>query len=283
MATDSREEAALTVEDLSVVRGHGRGVVQVVERVSFRVPRGKTLALVGESGSGKSSLARAIVGLSTSTHGSIHVLGSDVTHQRPHQRGRLTLAVQMVFQDPYSSLDSRMTVSETLCEALSARRSVPKRERRDAVASLLDRVMLPAAMADRYPLELSGGERQRVAIGRALAVDPAVLIADEVTSALDVSVQAGILNLLRALTRQGNLAMLFITHNITLARYLGDDIAVMHSGRLVEHRPTTDVVDNPQDPYTRMLMDSVLDIDSPGLSHSRTLSRLPVESQTEGC
>lgn len=214
------------------------GSFTAVDRVSLAVPKGSVTGLVGESGSGKSTLARAAAGL-TPYRGTI----SGVT------RGR----VQMVFQDPYSSLNPRMSLGDAIAEGAR----VPRAQRPPEVERLLELVSLPATYASKYPRELSGGQRQRVAIARALAARPELLIADEITSALDVSVQGAVLNLIRELRSELGLTMLFISHNLAVVRYVCDAVAVMHHGRLVESGPVEDVIGAPRHTYTRTLLDAV--------------------------
>jgi peptide/nickel transport system ATP-binding protein len=232
----------LRFEDVSVRFGSRRHGHTAVDGVSLTVPAGTTVGLVGESGSGKSTLARAAVGLAPLAAGRVLLDGAPVP-----TRGRRPL--QMVFQDPYSSLNPRMSVGDTIAEA------VPRgTDRRAEVTRLLELVDLAPERADRYPAELSGGQRQRVAIARALAGRPAVVIADEITSALDVSIQGTVLNLVRDLQERLRLSMLFISHNLAVVRYVSDVIAVMHHGRIVEHGPADEVLTNPQDPYTQELL-----------------------------
>lgn len=214
-----------------------------VDGVGLDIPAGTVTGLVGESGSGKSTLARAVAGLTPYT-GQVSGVA----------RGR----VQMVFQDPYSSLNPRMRVGDAIAEGSR----VPRGQRAAEVARLLELVSLPAAYARRHPRELSGGQRQRVAIARALAAGPDLLVADEITSALDVSVQGAVLNLIRDLRAELGLTMLFISHNLAVVRYVCDSIAVMRHGRLLETGPVQDVLDAPRHPYTRTLLDAV-----PSLAH----------------
>jgi peptide/nickel transport system ATP-binding protein len=250
---------AVDVERLSV-QFHGRGgSVVAVDEVTLSVPPGSVVGLVGESGSGKSTLARAIVGLVPPVGGSVCIDGVDLATLSPAARRRARRPVQMIFQDPNSSLNPRMTVGAALTEALGVgKRAGRGRAVRDGeVAELLDLVTLDHRVAAAYPRELSGGQRQRVAIARALAVRPDVLICDEVTSALDASVTGAILNLLRDLRRQLGLSILFISHNLAVVRYTSDQIGVMHHGHIVEFGAAETLVRSPEHPYTRELLDAV--------------------------
>ena len=235
----------LRFDQVSVRFGTGSRAITAVDGVDLTVPSGQVVGLVGESGSGKSTLARTAVGLAEPSAGSILLDGVPIDH-----RAR---KLQMVFQDPYSSLDPRMTIGDTIGEA------VPRAagNRRSEVARLLDLVGLDAGRADAYPGALSGGQRQRVAIARALAGRPDVIIADEITSALDVSVQGTVLNLVRSLQRELHLSMLFISHNLAVVRYVSDLIAVMYLGRIVEVGPADQVLNDPQHDYTRELLAAV--------------------------
>jgi len=236
----------LRFADVTVHFGSRRRGVTAVDGVDLTVPAGTVVGLVGESGSGKSTLARAAVGLTPLSGGRILLDGEPVP-----RRGRRPL--RMVFQDPYSSLNPRMTVGATLAEALPRRTA----DRRAEVARLLDLVGLAADRAGRYPAELSGGQRQRVALARALAGEPEVVIADEITSALDVSIQGTVLNLVRDLQRRMGLTMLFISHDLAVVRYVSDVLAVMYRGRIVESGPTEEILAGPRDPYTRDLLEAV--------------------------
>jgi peptide/nickel transport system ATP-binding protein len=231
------------------------GRVTAVDRVDLAVPERGTLGLVGESGSGKSTIARAIVRLVPVASGDVLVGGGA---RPPGSRDRgLRPSVQMVFQDPYSSLNPRMTVGEAIEEPLRIHRRLGAAQRRHEVGSLLRLVALDPGAGERYPHEFSGGQRQRIAIARALAANPRVLIADEITSSLDVSVQANVLNLLHDLQTRLDLSYLFISHNLSVVRYMSDVVAVMYMGRIVEQAPTEEVFAHPQHPYTMALIDSV--------------------------
>ncbi|MFD8804347.1 oligopeptide/dipeptide ABC transporter ATP-binding protein [Streptomyces sp. NPDC059597] len=252
-----REAAGLALYDVTV-RHHGPfGAVTAVDGVSLEVPRGKTLGLVGESGSGKSTLARAVVGLATPCAGRITVGGREHGGRRPADRRGLGRQVQLVFQDPDTALDPRMTVRQSLAEAAGAFVRLDRRSRERRVGELLELVGLGTGIADRVPRQLSGGQRQRVAVARALAVDPAVLIADEITSALDVSVRAALLAMLRDLQRRLGFTMLFISHDLAAVRHVSDAVAVMYLGRIVETAPTENLLHGPWHPYTRTLLSAV--------------------------
>ncbi|TKK78986.1 ABC transporter ATP-binding protein [Herbidospora galbida] len=235
--------SALTFDQVSV----RYGAHTVLHEVSLEVGAGQTVGLVGESGCGKSTLARAAVGLAPLTSGTILLDGRPVP-----TRGRRP--VQMVFQDPYSSLDPRMTVGESIAEALPGRPG--RAARRQEIARLLALVHLDPSKAGDLPGQLSGGQRQRVALARALAARPRVILADEITSALDVSVQGAVLNLIRDMRRDLGLSMLFISHNLAVVRYVADHVAVLHAGRIVEHGPTARVLGDPRHDYTRHLLAS---------------------------
>ena len=248
---------ALDVRDLTVVYGHGRHAHTAVDEVSLSIEPGRVLGLVGESGSGKSTVARAVMGLAPVAAGTIAIGDTVVGGRGRSARRQRARQVQLVFLDPYSSLNPRMRVGDIVAEPLALRTDVAPADRREEVAVLLGMVNLDPAHAQRLPGQLSGGQRQRVAIARALAVRPRLVIADEVTSALDVSVQAHVLNLLRHIQRTQGLALLFISHNLATVRYLADDIAVMRQGRIVEQAPAEELVTAPSHTYTRALLDAV--------------------------
>jgi ABC-type glutathione transport system ATPase component len=235
------------------------GDLVAVDDVSFSVTEGGSLAIVGESGSGKTTIARMIVGLERPTAGTVTSCGRDrsrparSTKERRH-RGR---EVQIVFQDPYTSLDPRQSPEETVDEVVRLHQQLPPAARRARVKELTDLVGLDAREARALPRELSGGQRQRVAIARALAATPRLVILDEAVAALDVSIQAQVLNLLADIRDETGVSYVLISHDLAVVRQLTEETIVMHDGRVVEHRPTAQVLDDPQDDYTRKLRASV--------------------------
>ncbi|HET7647431.1 MAG TPA: ABC transporter ATP-binding protein [Gaiellaceae bacterium] len=251
-------EPVLAVEGLVKhfpVRGLGaKGVVHAVDGVSFSIGRGELLGLVGESGSGKSTVANCVMRLVTPTAGSIRLNGTDITHLSRRELRPLRRSMHMVFQDPYSSLDPRMTCGQIVGEPLDVQGLARGRDLDVRVGQLFDRVGLRDELRFRYPHELSGGQRQRVGLARALAVSPALLVADEPVSALDVSVQASILNLLRDLQDELGFSCLFITHDLATVEYLCDRVAVMYLGQIVELAPTRELFASPKHPYTQSLL-----------------------------
>jgi peptide/nickel transport system ATP-binding protein len=250
----------LRFEAVTVRYGTGRRAMSAVDAVDLVVPSGQVVGLVGESGSGKSTLARAAVGLAPLTAGRVLLDGEEVTRR---DRGRDRRPLQMVFQDPYASLDPRMSIGAAVAEAIPRRAFGSARERRAEVLRLLELVGLDAGHEAVRPGRLSGGQRQRVALARALAARPDVVIADEITSALDVSIQGTVLNLVRDLQQRMRLGMLFISHNLAVVRYVSDIVAVMYLGRIVEYGPTARVLSEPQHPYTRELLAAVPRRDGP--------------------
>ncbi len=237
-----------------LLAGGERPAVRALAGVSIAVGRGETLAVVGESGCGKSTLARALVRLTDIDAGQIVFDGEDVSALRGPALRRYNRRVQMVFQDPYGSLNPRKTAGETLSEVLRVHRLVPPGQVKARVAELLGLVSLPKDAADRLPHAFSGGQRQRLAIARALSVEPELLVADEIVSALDVSVQAQILNLLLEMQERLGLAMVFVSHDLRVVRHLAHRVAVMYLGRVVESGPAAAVLSAPLHPYTQALL-----------------------------
>ena len=239
---------------LDQLRFRPRRQLRAVDDVSLSVARGETLGIVGESGCGKSTLARCLVRLYQPETGQVQFGGADVLRLAGAERRAYNRQVQMVFQDPFGSLNPRMTVGDCLREVLSVHGVVPKPRIAARVAELLSLVHLPAEAESRRPHEFSGGQRQRIGIARALAMEPAIIIADEPVSALDVSVQAQIVNLLLELQRDLGLTLVFITHDLRLVRHLAHRVAVMYLGRVVEIGPTAELFANPRHPYTGALI-----------------------------
>jgi peptide/nickel transport system ATP-binding protein/oligopeptide transport system ATP-binding protein len=253
-------EAAPILEARNLVQHYrlaGGRTVQAVDGVSLSLHEGETLALVGESGCGKSTLSRLLMRLETPTSGQVLLRGEDLTSLGPAALRDRRRLLQMIFQDPYASLDPRMSAAEIVREPLDNYGIGSRQERNAMVLSLIERVALSSDYAGRYPHELSGGQRQRLGIARALALGPRVLIADEPVSALDVSIQAQVINLLADIQAEQNLSILFVSHDIGVVAHLSDRVAVMYLGRIVESGPTRAVLDDPRHPYARALLDAV--------------------------
>lgn len=249
-------ESRLSVQNLNVTLGSGTHAIQILDNISFDVPAGTTVGLVGESGSGKSTIAKTIVGINKVSAGEILFNGRDISHAGRVERGELRRQIQMIPQDPYSSLDPRRTIQQTLAEALDPQRArvAPHRAR---ILELLDMVSLGASSAERYPHEFSGGQRQRIAIARALAVRPQLIVADEITSALDLSTQAEVLELFEDLRRELGLTVLFVSHNLAVVKQVSDHVLVLLHGKIVEQGQVDEVFSHPRHPYTMKLLDSV--------------------------
>ena len=231
--------------------------VKAVDGVSLTVERGETLGLVGESGSGKSTLGRCILKLTDPTSGEIFFAGRPLHKLRGSELRSVRPRIQIVFQDPYASLNPRRMVADIIGEALIEHKVVSKKQKNRKVAEILGRVGLPPQCLDRYPHEFSGGQRQRISIARAIALEPDLVICDEPVSALDVSIQAQVINLLLKLQEELNLAYLFIAHDLSVVRHVSHRIAVMYLGRIVEHGFKEELFNNPKHPYTRCLLASV--------------------------
>ena len=266
IGVDSAESRTLSVTDLKVhfpissgflIRRH-TGAVKAVDGVSFDVAPGETLGLVGESGSGKTTTGRAILQLQRPTSGSVQFRGVELTavsakHMRPFRS-----EMQIIFQDPYGSLNPRMSAGQIVGEPLTVHGLAgDKNQRLDRVAELLERVGMNPAMMGRYPHEFSGGQRQRIGIARALAGEPSFIVCDEPVSALDVSIQAQILNLLTDLQAEFNISYLFIAHDLSVVRHISDRVAVMYLGKIMELASSEDLYENPTHPYTRALLSAV--------------------------
>ncbi len=235
------------------------GTFKAVDGVSFSLPKGTTLGLVGESGSGKSSIAQAIVGLVPVKAGDIFFESTCISSLSKQQFFPYRKKIQMIFQDPFSSLNPKMTVFQILEEPLKIHfKHLSKKDREERILKLLEQVGLETKQVFRYPYEFSGGQRQRIGIARALAVEPEFIICDEIVSALDVSVQAQILNLLKDLQDKLRLSYLFISHDLAVIHHMSDALFVLKHGRIVEAGPTADICSHPQHPYTQSLIEAIL-------------------------
>ena len=252
--------ALLEIQDLTVTysRGFRRPPFTAVSRVSMSVAAGQTVAIVGESGSGKSTIASAVLGLRAAAGGSIRLHGTEILTAPARQRRELRASLQAVFQDPFSSLDPSKTIGATVAEPLRvARTGLSAAEIRNRAERMLDRVGIGPGAMSRYPAEFSGGQRQRIAIARALMVEPEIIVCDEAVSALDVSVQAQVLNLLEEIQRDAGTSYIFISHNIAVVRHVSDRVVVLYRGRVMEQGAAADVCERPAHPYTRALLASV--------------------------
>jgi len=262
-----------------------QSLLHAVDGVSLSIQPGETLGIVGESGCGKSTLAKTIARLYESTSGDILFKGENITHMNQKTLRAIRPKIQYVFQDPYESLNPRHTVSTILEEPFVIHTQLSRQERQEKVLALLQRVGLPSSALNKYPHEFSGGQRQRIGIARAIALEPELLICDEPVSALDVSVQSQIINLLLDLQREMGLAILFIAHDLAVVKHVSDRIAVMYLGQIVELADGQDLYNRPHHPYTQFLMDAIPSID---LTRKRTRKRLQGElpspiNPPEGC
>lgn len=244
------------------------GTVKAVDGVSLQLNQGEILGLVGESGCGKSTLARSILNLIPPTHGTVTLDGKSIQKMTTRELRQARTTAQMIFQDPHASLNPRMTVYTTLAEPMLAHNLATKKDAPQKVAALMEKVGLAPRFMKKYPHEFSGGQRQRIAIARALALKPKLIIADEPVSALDVSIQAQILNLLTKLCKEENLSLIFITHDLSVVRHIAHKVAVMYLGRITEEGPTQTVLNTPKHPYTQALI-SAIPIPNPEKEHSR--------------
>lgn len=263
---------------------HPPGTFRAVHGVSFSIKPGSSLGLIGESGSGKSTLARVVVALDTPTSGTVKIGGQDVFAANPDELRKLRQKVQMVFQDPYGSLDPRQKVGTIIAEPLwlmDEKKSAA--ERRELIGDALVAVGLPAEAMGRYPHEFSGGQRQRIAVARALVTAPDLVVADEPVSALDVSVQAQVLNLLVDLQQNRGVTFLFISHDLSVVQYVTQDVVVLYHGRIVEAGKTADVLTNPRHPYTIALVEAVPKPDPSRRRRPKSVPREPLSDLTSGC
>ena len=251
-------DTILEVKHLKKYFNTPKGTLHAVDDVSFTLERGKTLGIVGESGCGKSTTGRAILRLIEPTAGEVIFNGEDITKKNKEQMRLLRREMQLIFQDPYASLDPRKTVSEIIGEPLKLQKLIPDAKKRaERVHELMEVVGLADRLINTYPHELDGGRRQRIGIARALAMEPKLIICDEPVSALDVSIQAQILNLMQDLQEQIGLTYIFITHDLSVVNHFANDIAVMYLGQLIEKAPSVTLFDNPVHPYTKALLSAI--------------------------
>lgn len=281
LAADAGADAVLRVEAVSKTYaagstglfGKSRGTVSAVDRVSIRVDRGRTYGLVGESGCGKSTMGRIISALEAPNDGAVVLSGTDVTQAKGAAKVRVHQDVQMMFQDSYAAMDPRMRIDEILSEPLRIQGLGSRAEIAARIERLLEQVGLPADALDRYPHEFSGGQLQRIGLARSLAMSPEVIVADEPVSALDVSVQAQVLNLMKDLQDDSGVSYVFISHDLAVVQYMADRIGVMYLGRIVEEGPAAEVVQRPKHPYTRALIDAI-PVPDPSKQHDDSRIRL---------
>lgn len=238
-----------------------RGMLHAVDDVSLKIEKGKTLGVVGESGCGKSTLGRTIIHLLESTDGQIFFNGEDVTKLNSKELRRVREHMQIIFQDPYSSLDPRKTVEDTICEPLVVSKRYTRQQIHEQVEELMELVGIDSRLRNAFPHELDGGRRQRVGIARALAINPDFIVCDEPVSALDVSIQAQVLNLLKQLQQKKNLTYMFVTHDLSVVRHISDDICVMYLGQVVELAPSKELFKAPMHPYTKALLSAIPSVD----------------------
>jgi peptide/nickel transport system ATP-binding protein len=271
----------LAAQNVTVRFGRGRKAVTALDDVALTLSQGARVGVVGESGSGKSTLANALLGQVPFAHGSVRLNGRRIEPRRSRDRSALYREVGMVFQNPYTSLDPRLRIGRSLLEALE--RAGRDHAAHRTPAAMLAQVGLPAEVARAYPHQLSGGQCQRVVIARALAASPKILIADEPTTALDVTTQASILRLLRGLNRELTMGMLFISHDLPVVRYMTETVHVMYAGRIVESGPTASVLASPCHPYTRMLIDAVPAISGRPVTAPARATEPPAGDHGGGC
>ncbi len=247
----------IEVRDLKKYFATPHGMLHAVDNVTFTIEKGRTLGVVGESGCGKSTLGRTIIHLHESTSGQIFLEGEDVTRLKGRELRLAREKMQIIFQDPYSSLDPRKTISSTIREPLAVSKRYSRKEIEEKTAELMDLVGIDERLRMAYPHELDGGRRQRVGIARALALEPKFIVCDEPVSALDVSIQAQVLNLLKKLQQEKGLTYMFVTHDMSVVRHISDDICVMYLGQVVEKCPSKELFKNPLHPYTRALLSAI--------------------------
>jgi len=286
----------ITVDNLKVhfpirkgVFGKTSGYVKAVDSISFTIDTGDVFAIVGESGCGKTTAAQAVLGLNTITDGRVQLYLSDFSNKPVEwvsldqkSRRKIRKHIQIVFQDPYSSLNPRLTIGSILEEPLQIHKLYSKQDRKNIIVNLMKQVGLSSEYLTRYPHEFSGGQRQRVGIARALATNPQCVVADEPVSALDVSIQAQIINLMQDLRASHNLTQLFISHDLAVVRHLANKVAVMYLGKIVESGSDDQIFTNPKHPYTMLLLDSI-PIPGKGRLHKNISCEIELISNKTGC
>lgn len=250
-------EPLLEVKNLKKYFKTGKGMLHAVDGINFTLNAGKTLGVVGESGCGKTTLGRTILHLTPPTSGQVFFEGEDFSSPDAAKLHKMRQKMQIIFQDPYSSLNPRMSVSETIMEPMILRGGMSKAEIRKETIRLMDEVGLAQRFANSYPHELDGGRRQRIGVARALALNPKFIVCDEPVSALDVSIQAQIINLLLDLQEANGIAYMFVTHDLSVVKYISDDIMVMYLGQLVEKAPANALFEAPLHPYTKALLSAI--------------------------
>lgn len=261
ITTPPAQKSLLEVQHLKKYFKVSNGYLHAVDDLSFSIEEGKTLGVVGESGCGKSTLGRVLVHLLEATDGKILFQGEDITHPNEQRKRCLHAEMSMIFQDPFSSLNPRMTISETIKEPLMLSRKLFGDKLNEETLSLMETVGIAERLWNSYPHELDGGRRQRVGIARALALNPKFIVCDEPVSALDVSIQAQVLNLMQDLKKERNLTYVFITHDMSVVRYISDDICVMYLGQMVEKSPVRELFEHPAHPYTKALLSAIPTVD----------------------
>lgn len=266
--------ALIEVEHLKKYFSVASGTNHAVDDVTLKIERGRTMGVVGESGCGKSTLGRTIIRLLDATGGTVRLNGEDITNAEGRKLRELRERMSIVFQDPYSSLDPRMSVEQTLCEPLQESHRFNRRQIRERTEELMEMVGIEERLALSYPHELDGGRRQRVGIARAIALQPDFIMCDEPVSALDVSIQAQVLNLLMDLQEEMGLTYMFVTHDLSVVRHIADDISVMYLGQLVETGPTRELFKNPLHPYTRALLSAI-----PSTDIRNPMKRVPLKGE----
>lgn len=278
--------ALVEIKHLKKYYNTPRGLLHAIDDVTMDIEKGKTIGIVGESGCGKSTLGKTLIRMEDATDGEVYFDGKEVTHMSQHEFKNMRMRMQMIFQDPYASLDPRMSVSQLIAEPIQTYHLAKnKKELDEMVFQLMEEVGLAKRLANSYPHELDGGRRQRIGIARALSLNPEFIVCDEPVSALDVSIQAQIINLLKELQEKYNLTYLFISHDLSVVEYISDTVGVMYLGNLVEYGTTEDIFRNPLHPYTEALF-SAIPIPDPEAKMNRIVLEGSIPSPAnppEGC